>query len=221
MVILFDMDGTVIDSTEAILEGFCVAFEQFEKYSATEEDIKALIGYPLDIMFARLGVEEAYVEAHVNAYKQHYRKISTQKTVLLERAEESILLAKEFARLGVVTTKTGKYTEELLEHFGLLEYFEVVIGREHVKNPKPHEEPILKALDKMQVSANTSVYMIGDTLLDVHAAQNANVACIAVSCGYEKRENLEQESKIVKDSCYSAVEYLHTVEKNSTKNSNL
>ena len=65
MIILFDLDGTLIDSTEAILDSFGVAFETFDTPVPDDERIKEEIGHPLDAMFATLGVEEAHVDAHV------------------------------------------------------------------------------------------------------------------------------------------------------------
>jgi len=57
MTILFDLDGTLIDSTDAILEGFEVAYDTFGEISPDDEEIKSLIGYPLDVMFERLGIK--------------------------------------------------------------------------------------------------------------------------------------------------------------------
>ncbi len=154
MIILFDLDGTLIDSTEAILESFAVAFKTFDTPVPEDEIIKAEIGHPLDIMFATLGVEACKVDAHIQAYKMHYRKISCAKTVLLPEAREAVELASQHAVLGVVTTKTAKYSIELLEHMGLMSYFDVLVGREDVEYPKPHPEPILKALSKLQSDTN-------------------------------------------------------------------
>ncbi|NEW61461.1 HAD hydrolase-like protein, partial [Sulfurovum sp. bin170] len=161
-VILFDLDGTLIDSTEAILEGFKVAFESFGSVVPSVDKIKNEIGHTLENMFLTLGVDEKRVSAHVHAYKMHYRIISCQKTILLEGARESVIEASRFATLGVVTTKTGEYSTILLEHMDLMGYFDVLIGREHVKNPKPHAEPILKALERLEHDID-SVWMIGDT----------------------------------------------------------
>ena len=149
MIILFDLDGTLIDSTEAILESFGVAFKTFEKEIPDDRLIKAEIGHPLDVMFATLGVEEEKLEAYVHAYKMHYREISCAKTVLLPEAREAVELASKHATLGVVTTKTALYSIELLEHMGLMSYFDVLIGRENVTHPKPHPEPIEKALSSL------------------------------------------------------------------------
>ncbi|ACM92305.1 HAD-superfamily hydrolase subfamily IA [Nautilia profundicola AmH] len=206
-VILFDLDGTLIDSTEAILEGFEVSFRSFNKTPPPPEEVKKLIGLPLDVMFSKLGVEKEKVWDYVDTYKQHYRKISKQKTVLLPNAKEAVIEASKFARLGIVTTKTGEYSKELLEHFGIMKYFEVLIGREHVNNPKPHPEPILKAVHLMNAIKNAT-WMIGDTCLDMVSAKEAGVNYIGVKWEYEDLHNMKKCAEIIKENVLEAVEYI-------------
>ena len=207
MVILFDLDGTLIDSTEAILESFSVAFETFDTPVPSNEQIKAQIGHPLDDMFATFGVESSSVEDHVEAYKMHYRKISRTKTILLPNAREAVELASRYAMLGVVTTKTAKYSIELLEHLGLMSYFDVLIGREDVQNPKPHPEPIFKALSKLQ-SDRSKHWMIGDTPMDILAAKAANINSVAVTCGYADEASLLEHTENLTHSALDAVKYI-------------
>lgn len=206
-IILFDLDGTLIDSTEAILESFGVAFKTFGTTVPSDDEIKAEIGHPLDMMFSTLGVEETKIWDHVTAYKAHYREISCAKTFLLPEAKEAVLHAKEFAILGVVTTKTAKYSIELLEHMGLMHYFDVLIGREDVTNPKPDPEPIQKALAKLP-SDTSDIWMVGDTCMDMLAANAARVGAVGVTCGYGSKEQL----KICTDNLYhnalGAVQYI-------------
>jgi len=208
-VILFDLDGTVIDSTEAILESFAVSYEEFNVEKPADKDIKALIGYPLDDMYRSLGVNEDEVDEYVASYKRHYRKISREKTFLIDGAKDAIEYASLHARLGVVTTKTARYSKELLEHFEILHHFEVLIGREDVKNPKPHAEPILKALSLMNVKIGNSC-MIGDTRLDLFSAKNAGIESVCVTTGYDSREILQMHThnNNVKDSLKEAIEYI-------------
>jgi len=208
--ILFDLDGTLIDSTEAILESFHHSYDVLGRPSPDDEAIKALIGYPLDVMYLELGIEADMVEAFVKTYKRHYRKISRAKTTLLDNAREAVLLASGFARLGVVTTKTGRYSRELLEHFGMLDYFEVLIGREDVENPKPHSEPIDKAIAFMACD-RSSCWMVGDTRLDVEAAINASIGCVAVTSGYDNRDQLSTLVDIIKDDVLEAVRFIEKV----------
>ena len=211
MIILFDLDGTLIDSTEAILESFHIACERLGFPSPKDEDIKRRIGYPLDYMFAHVGVPKKKVWDFVAAYKEHYRKISRKKTVLLPNAKEAIEEAAAFARLGIVTTKTGRYSRELMEYFGLLHYFEVLIGREDVENPKPHPEPIENAIAMMHPQEGEKIYMIGDTKLDMECAKEADVEAVGVLCGYGRRDELSCYGYPLFSDALEAIRYLKSI----------
>ena len=212
-VILFDLDGTVIDSTEAILDGFKVAFETFGGDVPSDEAIKNEIGHTLENMFRTLGVEESKVDEHVHTYKMHYRIISCEKTVLLKEAREAIVEASKFATLGVVTTKTGEYSTILLEYMGLMDYFSVLIGREHVENPKPHKEPILKALAKLEHD-RSKTWMIGDTCMDIESANSAGVHAIAVTSGYATHSMLQNCASYVCNNVLEAIEHIKKNDEN-------
>jgi phosphoglycolate phosphatase len=207
MIILFDLDGTLIDSTEAILESFNVAFKTFNDVTLDDRLIKAEIGHPLDHMFATLGVAEEKVWDYVHAYKMHYREISCAKTVLLPDAREAVVLASRYATLGIVTTKTAKYSIELLEHMGLMDYFEVLIGREDVQHPKPHPEPIKKALAKLP-TVTDEVWMIGDTCMDMICAKGANVDGVGVTCGYGNVNALSKCTENIYQNALEAVQFI-------------
>jgi phosphoglycolate phosphatase len=212
-VILFDLDGTLIDSTEAILRCFDDSFKHFGLPTPPSEEIKALIGHPLDYMYAHLGVPKERVWDFVDIYKAHYRTRSKPMTKLLPHAKEAIVEASAFARLGVVTTKTGLYSKILLEHMGIMDYFEVLIGREDVVEPKPHPEPILKALHKMDVAYRNDVWMVGDTCLDMVSAKDAQVRGVGVLCGYGKRNELARCSDYLQNNALQAVRLIEELKK--------
>ncbi len=182
-LILFDLDGTLIDSTEAILESFAAAYAACGEHAPDPAAITPLIGEPLDAMFARLGIPPEQIERCVHAYKNHYRTIHTAKTTLLPDAREAIEHAASFAHLGIVTTKTSRYSIELMEHVGLMHFFGVLVGKDDVTHPKPHPEPIRKALQTLP-SVTGDAYMIGDTCLDLDAAHSAGISGMGVLCGY-------------------------------------
>ena len=205
--ILFDLDGTLIDSTEAILESFHRSFDVYNKAHPTDAAIKALIGHPLDVMYRDLGIDENEVWEWVTTYKTHYREISKIKTRMLPGAIDAIQLAAKHARLGVVTTKTGIYSKELLEHFGVMHYFEVLIGREDVERPKPHPEPVLKAMALMQATTATT-WMIGDTRLDIAAANAAGIKSIGVLSGYDNAEQLLTLCDFIEKTALDAVQFI-------------
>ncbi len=205
-VILFDLDGTLIDSTKAILDSFKKSFEYFGEKAPPSKDILPQIGHPLFDMFVNLGVDKKIAKEYVVKYKENYRKIHTQKTELLSGAKEAIINAySSGAKLGVVTTKTGKYSVELLEHFGIMKYFSTLIGSEDVKNHKPHPEPIFLALDRLNVSNCSNIYMIGDTCMDMQAALNAGVIGVGVEFKYTQLEELKECSKVIQSGVFEAV----------------
>lgn len=207
-VILFDLDGTLIDSTEAILESFYHSLKVHDLgLSVTDEMITSQIGHPLEVMFAGVGVNADRVDIHVSTYKLYYKEIARQKTFMLPNAVEAIKEASSFARLGIVTTKTGRYSRELMEHFEIMHYFEVLIGFEDVEHRKPHPEPILKALMEMG-HKDQEVWMIGDTRLDVEASLRAGIECVAVSTGYDNEEQLRTLTDIIKPDALEAVQYI-------------
>lgn len=212
-IILFDLDGTLIDSTEAIVSTFLHSFNQLEfNFTGNEEDIKNLIGYPLDIMYKDLGVEENRVWDFVDTYKQRYKIISKEKTLLLENAYEAVELASQIGRVSVVTTKTRTYTMPLLEHFNIAQFFEIVTGRENVQNPKPHPEPILITLEQMNYNKNIhDVWMIGDTKLDLIAANEANVNSIGLLCGYGNEEELRKYTSNIMQNSLEAINFLKSL----------
>lgn len=207
-IILFDLDGTLIDSTEAILESFHHTIKVHGGQSSLSDTmITSQIGHTLETMFSGVGVDDAQIQAHIATYKLYYREISREKTILLPAAKEAIQEAASFARLGIVTTKTGLYSRELMEHFGLMHYFEVLIGREHVENPKPHPEPIFKALGEMG-NPKLNTWMIGDTRLDIEASNRAGIECVAVTSGYDNIEQLQTLTDIIKPNAFEAVKYI-------------
>ncbi len=176
--LLFDLDGTLIDSMPAILDGFHYAFAHLGAADPSDEAIKRLIGHPLEVMFERLGAARD-VRDFVLAYKHRYAQIFLDQTVLLNGAYEAVREASEFANLGVVTTKTSKFSKILLQHLGIADFFGTIVGREDVQDPKPSAEPILKALENLGIygaTASQSPHAASSKTHDAAADANTNAA---------------------------------------------
>ena len=205
-IILFDLDGTLLDSLRGIYSSFCRACEEEEGKEAhipSIEEIRTMIGLPLSEMFLRLGFSQEELESRITRYKNHYRRVCIEQSSIYPKVREALVLAREFAYLGVVTTKTGLYSKQILENFELLKYFSVVIGIEDVSEPKPDAEPILRALSFLPITPKQNVYMIGDTSLDIQSAKNAGVNAIWVRYGYG--QGLEGEADKSFDNIYEAI----------------
>ena len=106
-----------------------------------------------------------------------------------------------------MTTKTAEYSREMLEYMGVMHYFDVLIGREDVTHPKPHPEPVLKAVSKLKADKNRC-WMIGDTPMDLAAAKAADIASVAVTCGYAPREELAEYTDNLASDALEAVKFI-------------
>ena len=203
-IVLFDLDGTLLDSIDGIYHSFIHACGA--AFSPTRDEVRSLIGLPLVEMFIAVGFEPKEAQDRAIAYKNHYRKIYLQETKLLPNVIESLIMASGFAHLGVVTTKTAQYSKQILQHFDILKFFSVVIGSEDVQHPKPSAEPILKALCSLPIAPKEQVFMIGDTIYDLEAAQNAQINGVWVRSGYGV--GLESSANASFDNVYDAVKAL-------------
>lgn len=191
-IILFDFDGTLIDSTPAIYASFCAALANNGFALPSQESVEGCIGYTLHDMFAIHGVAPEMLQQCVDDYRASYRAQMERGTVLLPKVREAIALASTFAFLGIVTTKRGDYSRALLQSFGIAEHFACVVGIEDTPSPKPAPEPILCALEAIARPeiAREHIFMIGDTLLDLHAARAADVRGLGVLCGFGQEADL-------------------------------
>ncbi|EAW7473645.1 HAD family hydrolase [Campylobacter jejuni] len=205
--ILFDLDGTLIDSTDAILNSFQGAFKAPGLTSKNNEEIKNLIGYPLEQMFRMLYPDKVNLSKEfVLAYREIHAQIYLEQTTLLPKAKEALELGSEIADLGIVTTKGGKFTPILLDYLGVKKFFKTLITLEDVTNPKPSSEPIILALKRLN-KTQENAYMIGDTILDIQAAISANITPLALACGYGNENELKAYSMVFLNA-YEAVNYI-------------
>lgn len=209
-ILLFDLDGTLIDSTQAIWESFVLASKDYglsveERY----QEIERSIGMTLSDMFLKVGIPQEKIEECIKTYRIYYQQKFLEKTFLLPKVKETIQKSSNQYKLGIVTSKSHYFSEKILEHFGLLKYFFVLVGIEDVKKPKPDAEPILKALEGMRYEQN-KVFMIGDTKFDMQSAKNAGVTGIGVNGRYQK--DLNQYTDFVFDNILDAFHYIESLE---------
>lgn len=205
-ILLFDLDGTLIDSTQAILESFVNASLFFGyNFKGREEEIQALIGSPLREMFIKMGLPQGEIEECVKLYRSNYERIYLQKTILLPKVMDSFKTLPSSYLLGVVTSKSSFFSKKILENLGMIKYFFRIVGIDDVKEPKPSAEPIFKALEGLEYD-KSQVYMIGDTFFDMQSAKNADVVGIGVQGKYDK--NLREYTDFVFEDIQQALEYI-------------
>ncbi len=188
--VLFDLDGTLIDTNELIIQSFFHALADVRSDLTREEIIPQMgktLNEQLRILSGRTDVDnllKAYREYNVAHHNQMVRLFPNVHECLQQLREQGV-------KLGVVTTKMRASTERSLRFFHLLELFDCIVTVEDVEHPKPHPEPVLQALQLLGADANQSV-MVGDSAFDLLAAQAAGVKALGVAWSLKGADHLQQ-----------------------------
>lgn len=189
--IIFDLDGTLIDSYQAIYLSFRHVYESMGLRPLSYEEVKREIGLGLSRTFGDLLGEEKVAEA-LRAFDEKYQQVMDHHTFLLPDARQVL---EELHRLGVkmaiATNKIGRYSRRIIKNFGLDGIFSAILGDEDVTRNKPHPEMIFRAIEKMAILKEEAV-MVGDSLVDLETARNAGIAAFAIPTGVTPREDLEK-----------------------------
>ncbi|WP_010532137.1 pyrophosphatase PpaX [Lentibacillus jeotgali] len=185
--ILFDLDGTLIDTNELIIESFTHTFNAYGRKLTRAEAIE-FIGPPLKDSFSQFAPEQ--VDAMVETYRKHNMKHHDNYVKAFPHAAETLAeLKKGDVKLGVVTTKMRGTVEMGLRVTELDSYFNTVITLDDVSHAKPHPEPIIKALRAMNADAESTL-MVGDNFHDIEAGHHAGVKTAGVAWSLKGREKL-------------------------------
>lgn len=190
--LLFDLDGTLIDSTEAIVDCFFHTFDTLEMPRRPREAIVSTISLTLENQFRTM--TDHNPDECAKIFRERYFRIGPDMTTLLGGAQEILThCAESGVRMGFVTSKLRAASELLLDRLRMLHHFEVRVGPEDVKHPKPHPEPLLKALERLDLAPERVVYL-GDTPLDVKAAAAAGIRCVGLTTGYASEDELRDSN---------------------------
>lgn len=183
-LIIFDLDGTVVDTDQMIVDTMNTLYDLYRDGKRTPvEEIYYFSGPPI---YDTLKKEFPHMDQ--DFMLKEFQRVSTEnyrKTVkLYPHTKETLLKLKELGyKLGVVTNKMHGPTLFCFSIVGLENIFNVLICYDDVKNPKPHGEPILKAMEVLDVHDLSKVLYIGDNKMDLVTADNAGVDCALVTWG--------------------------------------
>ena len=191
---VFDLDGTFIDSTDAIIASFFHTFDALGEPRPPREVLTAGIGHVLEDQFALYTDTDPFHCTGI--YRAYYGTICNEMTTLLPGARETVeQLTQAGLKLGFATSKQRAFAEQILDYLGVLDFFESRIGPGDVTHPKPHPECVQRSLDNLGVQPNECIF-VGDTDFDVKACAAAGVPCIAVTTGYNTRAQLQALSPL-------------------------
>ena len=188
--LLFDLDGTLIDSIELILSSARHAFEGHEGRIPTDDEWRAEIGRPLVDTFRGFVAKEADVERLIARYREHQLANHDR----LVRAYDGVIpvirqLAADGHRMALVTSKPDWLAQRGLVHVGLDDVIPVVVGCDSCTRHKPHPEPVQRALALLDASPSNAIF-VGDSPHDVESGRAAGVYTIGVTWGAFGRQQM-------------------------------
>lgn len=190
LALLFDLDGTLVDTVELILSSMRAAFEGFPGRRPTDGEWIAGMGKPLRVQLAEF-VAPADLEAVVDRYRTHQRANHDRMTRAFDGAVETVSRLKARGHpVGVVTSKFLEPARRTLAHVGLAPHVDVVVAADTVTRPKPDPEPVLQALARLARSPARALFL-GDSPHDVAAGNAAGAVTAAALWGACDRACLE------------------------------
>jgi len=188
--ILFDLDGTLIDTSELIIQSMLHTLSQYVPNQYDRDDVLDFIGPPLEESFQQVLPDK--VEEMIEVYREHNLFHHDNLVAPYDGVLETLAALKNHGiQLGIVTTKRNDTALRGLKVSKIEKYFDVIIGLNDVAHAKPHPEPIIKALDKLGAKASEAI-MVGDNFHDILAGKNAGVKTAGVAWSIKGREALEQ-----------------------------
>ncbi len=190
--VLFDLDGTLIDSRADIAASANAVRSHYGLPPVSADIVGTYVGLGIMNLLEKT-IESADPErlrdAH-GVFKEHYQEHCVDYTRPYEGALELLnFLRDRKVGMGVVSNKPQEFTDLILAKLGLAPYFGAVLGPEATVHKKPHPEPLLTALQKLGAKTSEAV-MIGDSTVDIEAARAANVPVGVLTHGYGSRESL-------------------------------
>ncbi|PFG04717.1 pyrophosphatase PpaX [Bacillus sp. es.034] len=186
--ILFDLDGTLINTNDLIISSFLHTLNHYYPGQYGEEDVHPFMGPPLEESFGGLDPDKMEeMCAHYRAYNhEHHDSLVTEFEGVYETVKT---LYDNGYKLAIVSTKVRDVVLKGLDLMNLRPFFDVIITLDEVENAKPHPEPIEKALVLLGSSPSEAI-MIGDNHHDILAGKNAGVLSAGVAWSAKGREHL-------------------------------
>ena len=193
--VFFDLDGTLTDSGEGIINCATLALNYFGLPVPSRQEMRVFVGPPLDQTFIRYGVPADKTDEAIRVFRSRYTTVGKFENFPYPGVLEMLEALKEQGcRLFVATSKPESLANEVLNHFDLAKYFEKICGAT-MNGSRSHKADVIRYL-LAQVSGVENVVMVGDTAYDVIGAAEHEIPCIGVSWGYGLIEDMEKAGAV-------------------------
>ena len=188
---IFDLDGTLIESYEAIYLGLKECFKSFRKVIFPFSDLKKYLKADLEATLSQFFTPEEILKS-IPVMRKKYEEVYLDKTHFLDGAQEVLkILYTTGINLGIASNKFGRFSRGALKHLGVSDYFKSVIGAGDVLRNKPFPDMIHTALKEMNLIPEEAVF-VGDTLTDIDTGKQAGIDVYAIPTGFYSKKELSR-----------------------------
>ncbi|NLK76377.1 MAG: HAD hydrolase-like protein [Clostridiales bacterium] len=210
-IILFDLDGTLLNTEEGISKCVRYALEKFGIQEENQKKIRRFIGPPLFDSFQReYGFSEEDSWKAVAYYRERYDDIGVWECKLYPQVEETLQkLSEQGYRIGVASSKPEKFCPLLMKHFGIDKYFEVIGGATSDGKAGSKAAVLEDVLKRFGVTDKNEVVLIGDTRYDALGAKEVGIDCIGITYGFEQdMDSMREAGAHICDTLEEVMAYL-------------
>lgn len=189
--VLFDFDGTLGDSYEAITASVNHVRGRHGLPPLTVPEVRRHVGRAAGYLLEKT-VPAGSLPENIAIYRAHHPSVLREGTHLLPGAADCLrALHEQGLLLGVCSNKPVVFTRELVSYLGIADYLNVVLGPEDVPRPKPAPDMLRAGLSRLKVSAEDALY-VGDMTVDIQTARAAGVSVWVVPTGSDEVKALQQ-----------------------------
>jgi 2-phosphoglycolate phosphatase len=187
--IIFDFDGTLIDSYEPITESLNQVREAFGKPPLALGEVKGMVGHGLEhLIEAAIGADK--VADGVRIFRERYATICESRTTILPQVRETLEeLDRRTYQMAIATNKPSYFARDILKALDVEHLFVEVLGPNDVERPKPDPEMLEIIMSRLGLGSDETLY-VGDMPLDIEVARNAGVSVYALPTGSASRDDL-------------------------------
>ncbi len=183
LAILFDLDGTLVDSIELIVAAAMNAFASRPGPSPSEAQIRNTIGRPLPTTFGPWLVDDDDLPFLISKYREYQLEHHDRLTSAYDGIVDAVAaLDAAGCSMGIVTSKVGFMAERALVHTGLARYMKCIVASDSTTRHKPEPEPVLMALERLGASRHQAMF-VGDSPYDMQSGRAAGVHAVGVAWG--------------------------------------
>ena len=198
-IVLIDLDGTISDSSPGMLTGFRKVFDRFDMEQPSDESIRRHFGPPLAVTWREIyGMTDEQIVVGLEVYREYYHDVGMFENNLYDGVPDLIKdLHAEGVTLSTATSKPEFSASQIIEHFGLREYFTFIGAADLAGTRDDKSAVIAHTLENLQASSQThSIVMMGDRRHDVEGARENGIDTIGVLWGYGTAEELSTAGAI-------------------------